>query len=68
MPCSSQITSEMVPEIHAMEKYYFLKLIIHSPDHNLEFTHSYLKKVKVSHRLIAIGAVEVRVPLYLGHS
>ena len=26
------------------------------------------KKVKVSHSLIAVGAVEVRVPLYLGHS
>ena len=25
-------------------------------------------KVKVSHSLIAVGAVEVRVPLYLGHS
>ena len=25
-------------------------------------------KVKVSHSLIAIGAVGVRVPLYLGHS
>ena len=29
----------------------------------------YLKKrVKVSHSLIAIGAVGVRVPLFLGHS
>ena len=27
-----------------------------------------VKKVKVSHSLIAIGAVGVRVPLYLGHS
>ena len=27
-----------------------------------------LKKVKVSHSLIAVGAVRVRVPLYLGHS
>ena len=27
-----------------------------------------LKKVKVSHSLIAVGAVGVRVPLYLGHS
>ena len=26
------------------------------------------KKVKVSHSLIAVGAVGVRVPLYLGHS
>ena len=26
------------------------------------------KKVKVSHILIALGAVGVRVPLYLGHS
>ena len=25
-------------------------------------------KVKVSHSLIAVGAVGVRVPLYLGHS
>ena len=25
-------------------------------------------KIKVSHSLIAIGAVGVRVPLYLGHS
>ena len=27
-----------------------------------------LKKVKVSHSLLAVGAVGVRVPLYLGHS
>ena len=27
-----------------------------------------VKKVKVSHSLIAVGAVGVRVPLYLGHS
>ena len=27
-----------------------------------------VKMVEVSHSLIAIGAVEVRVPLYLGHS
>ena len=26
-----------------------------------------VKKVKVSRSLIAVGAVEVRVPLYLGH-
>ena len=25
MPCSSQIISEMLPEIHTMEKCYFLK-------------------------------------------
>ena len=25
-------------------------------------------KVKVSHSLISVGAVKVRVPLYLGHS
>ena len=29
---------------------------------------TWLKKVKVSHSLIAVGAVGVRVPLYLGHS
>ena len=29
MPCSSQILSEMLPEIHTMEKCYFLKFIIH---------------------------------------
>ena len=28
-PCSSQIISEMLPEIHTMEKCYFLKAIIH---------------------------------------
>ena len=28
----------------------------------------FLKKVKVSNSLIAVGAVGVRVPLYLGHS
>ena len=28
----------------------------------------HVKKVKVSHSLIAIGAVGDRVPLYLGHS
>ena len=27
-----------------------------------------IKKVKVSHSLIAVGAVGVRVSLYLGHS
>ena len=27
-----------------------------------------IKKVKVSHSLIAVGAVGVRFPLYLGHS
>ena len=27
-----------------------------------------VKKVKVSHSLLAVGAVVVRVPLYLGHS
>ena len=34
------------------------------------FSHFYqLKvKVKVSHSLLAVGAVGVRVPLYLGHS
>ena len=26
------------------------------------------KKVKVSHSLLAVGAVGVRAPLYLGHS
>ena len=25
-------------------------------------------KVKISHSLIAVGAVRVKVPLYLGHS
>ena len=25
-------------------------------------------KIKISHSLIAVGAVRVRVPLYLGHS
>ena len=28
----------------------------------------HVKKVKVSHSLIAVGAVGDRVPLYLGHS
>ena len=28
----------------------------------------YLKRVKVSHSLIAVGVVGVRDPLYLGHS
>ena len=34
------------------------------------FSKVYIKKVevKVSHCLIAVGAMEVRVPLYLGHS
>ena len=27
-----------------------------------------IKKVKVSHSLTAVGAVGVRVPLYLGHT
>ena len=30
MPCSSQIISEMLPEIHTMETFDFLKSIIHS--------------------------------------
>ena len=30
MPCSSQIISEMLPEIHTMEKFDFVKYIIHS--------------------------------------
>ena len=38
-----------------------LNLLFHF--HNLK-----VKKVKVSHSLITIGAVGVRVPLYLGHS
>ena len=29
---------------------------------------TFIKKVKVSHSLLAVGAVGVRVPLYLGHS
>ena len=29
MPCSSQIKSEMLPEIHTMEKLYLLNSIIH---------------------------------------
>ena len=38
--------------------------------HNLENHYSLtnLVKVKVSHSLMAVGAVGVRVPLYLGHS
>ena len=35
--------------------------------YGLTFTHLKVK-VKVSHSLIAVGAVGVRVPLYLGHS
>ena len=30
MPCSSRIISEMLPEIHIVEKCDFLKPIIHS--------------------------------------
>ena len=30
MPCSSRIISEMLPEIHTMEKCDFLKSITHS--------------------------------------
>ena len=30
MPCYSQIISEMLPEIHTMEKCDFLKPVIHS--------------------------------------
>ena len=30
MPCSSQIISEMLPEIYPAEKFDFLKSIIHS--------------------------------------
>ena len=30
MPCSSQIISEMLPEIHTMQKFDFLKPILHS--------------------------------------
>ena len=31
IPCSSRIISEMLPEIHTMEKCDFLKSSIHSP-------------------------------------
>ena len=30
MPCSSQIINEMLPEIHTVEKFDFLKAMIHS--------------------------------------
>ena len=30
MPCSYQIKSEMLPDIHTVEKCFFLKPIIHS--------------------------------------
>ena len=30
MPCSSQIISEMVPEMHTVEKFDFLKPVNHS--------------------------------------
>ena len=30
MPCSSRIISEMLPKIHTMEKFDFLKSIIYS--------------------------------------
>ena len=41
MPCSSQIIlCEMLPEIHTMEKCYFLKSIIHSQKNNFLFTAS----------------------------
>ena len=40
--------------------------------HNLLFFHTNAKatlvKVKVSHSILAVGAVGIRVPLYLGHS
>ena len=38
-------------------------IIVQVPSNQIE-----VKKVKVSHSLIAVGAVGVRVPLYLGHS
>ena len=34
----------------------------------LAFVCPFIKKVKVSHSLIAVWAVGVRVPLYIGHS
>ena len=30
MPCSPQIISEMIPEIHTVQKFDFLKTLIHS--------------------------------------
>ena len=30
MPCSSQVISEVMPEIHTMEKFGFLKSVIYS--------------------------------------
>ena len=35
-----------------------------------KFQHSpvNVKRIKISHSLIAVGAVEVRIPLYLGHN
>ena len=44
---------------------YYKDCINNDPGLNLAH---FIKRVKVSHSLIAVGAVGVRVPLYLGHS
>ena len=51
--------------------YLVLKLEGMNPQYCTGFENAYVcvcRGVKVSHSLIAVGAVGVRVPLYLGHS
>ena len=45
MPCSSQIVSEMLPEIHTVEKSDFIKFKIHSQ----------IIKFSVFHEVTALG-------------
>ena len=49
-------------------KYLMLKLVISGRGGIIVYSQCKKVKVKVSHSLIAVGAVGVRVPLYLGHS
>ena len=56
--------------------YFIRELFIYNVGLSFKFAcimlqrqlHTNGKKVKVSHSLMTVGAVEVRVPLYLGHS
>ena len=65
LPSINKVFIIIIIIIKLMYKFYknvWLKLQANSVDPAL------YKKVKVSHSLIAVGAVGGRFPLYLGHS
>ena len=51
MPCSSLIISEILPEIHTMEKCYFLKYIIHSQFNSVLLEENVLEETPVVQRI-----------------